>query len=385
MWKRKIARVSWQLAILLIVAGAVFYRLRLAPVEVQAQAAKVGLIVHEVTGTGTLQARVQASVSPRIAERIDQVHTDEGQRVTRGQLLVTLDDGELRRQVEIAQAELVAIQITVRRNKAEVQRAQALASLARTELERLQALQKSGATSPYELDRAVQQHQVAEAEFHRAELAEAESQQQVVAAQARLEYYRERLQDTRIVSPFDGLVTRRSREPGDVLVPGGELLQIIALDQMWVSAWIDETVLALVAPQQSVRVVFRSEPERSYAGTVTRVAPLADAETREVQVDVTVPELPAAWAVGQRAEVYIAVARKSDALLAPAAAIAWRGGEPGAFVARGGSARWQALKLGLQSRQMVEVVAGLREGDQVVWKSQAHGPALSDGRAVKLP
>jgi len=52
---------------------------------------------------------------------------------------------------------------------------------------------------------------------------------------------------TEIHAPYDGLIIRRDRDPGDMLVPGGSLMQIISLDEIWVSAWVDETAMPALA------------------------------------------------------------------------------------------------------------------------------------------
>ena len=225
---------------------------------------------------------------------------------------------------------------------------------------------------------------MAEAQLKRANMAKVEAERQVAKAEESLRYYQERLADTRIVSPFDGLVVRRGREPGDVVVPGSEILSVISTEEMWVAAWVDETTMSALKPGQPCRVVFRSEPARSCAGALTRMAPLADRETREFLVNVTVKELPRNWAVGQRAEVYIETGRKDSALLAPPRALVWRKGQPGLFVRHNGRAQWRELVLGLQSAGGVEVLQGLAPGEVVIWP---RGPkaALKDGQAVTAP
>jgi HlyD family secretion protein len=142
--------------------------------------------------------------------------------------------------------------------------------------------------------------------------------------------------------------------------------------------------MASLSVGQPARVVFRSEPSKSYAGTVTRMAPLVDRETREFLVDVTVTELPKNWGVGQRAEVYVQTARKDQALLVPATAILWRGGKAGLFVSNGGHAVWRNVELGLRSSQTVEVLKGVSAGEVVIWQDAPGGAALTPGRAVKV-
>jgi HlyD family secretion protein len=132
-------------------------------------------------------------------------------------------------------------------------------------------------------------------------------------------------------------------------------------------------------------VVFRSEPAHSYAGYVARLAREADRETREFLVEVRAEQLPANWAVGQRAEVYIDTARKSNVVLLPNAFLVVREGKSGVFVAVGGRASWRPLKLGLRAREAVEVVDGLQPGDVVARPRDPKKGPLEEGRRVAVP
>jgi HlyD family secretion protein len=205
----------------------------------------------------------------------------------------------------------------------------------------------------------------------------------VVTAEKTLAYQQERLAFTRIVSPYDGLVVRRDRDPGGVVVPGSSLLQLISTNELWISAWVDETAMASLATGQVARVVFRSEPNREYPGRVARLGREADRETREFLVDVRVGELPANWAVGQRAEVFIETGRKPDALTLPQHLIQWREGRAGVFVHARGRAGWRPVSLGSRGRGVVEVTQGLSPGDKVIRPHEAR-QTLQPGRRVRL-
>ncbi len=379
--KRAIS-VAWKVAIVAAIAGFAVYRLRFAPISVDSRPAATGAIIAEVMGTGTLESRVLATISPKISGLVTQLLVDQGDRITKGQPLATLDDRDLRQQVEMGKAEVAATRAGVDRAVADIAIAEATAVQARASYQRNVQLASQKFLSADDFDKATQQRDVTEAQLTRSKLVKVELERQVVKAQETLRYYQERLADTKIVSPFEGLVVRRSHEPGDVVVPGSEILQIISTEQMWVSAWVDETAMASVAAGQPVRIVFRSDPETPYSGAVTRLAPLADRETREFRVDVTVKELPKTWAVGQRAEVYIQTAKMDPALLAPAAAIVWQKGKPGLFVSDGGHARWRDVALGLRGTNSVEVIKGLNAGELVVWLHDPKDGSLTEGRAV---
>lgn len=383
-YTKRALSLGWKLAVVAIVVAVAVYWFRFSPLPVNAYTAVLAPISSEVTGTGTLEARVSAIISPKISGLITQVLVDQGDRITKGQLLATLNDGELRQQVEIAKADIEATKAGLSRAAAEISSAAANATQAREVYGRDAELSEKEFISPEELGASRQQRDVAEAQLSRSRGAKVEIDRQVIKGEETLRYTQERLADTKIVSPFDGLVVRRSRESGDIAVPGTEILQIISTDELWVSAWVDETAVDSLAVGQSARVVFRSEADESYGGTVTRMAPLADRETREFAVDVTVEKLPQTWAVGQRAEVYIQTDKKDQALLVPQRAIVWQNGKAGLFVNQAGHAEWRLVTLGLRGTDNVEVIEGLSAGDVVIWRGSSEATPLTTGRAVSV-
>lgn len=380
---QRLFSVGWKIVLVLLIAFFIVYRLRFAPVPVESSPVKVGPIAVEVMGTGTLEARIQAIISAKISGRLSNVLEDQGSRVNQGQLLATLDDGDFRQQVAMAKAELETTKASVDRAAADVISAQATAVRARAFYNRVMPLAESKVVSDDDVDNAIQQRDVAESQLRRAELAKVETDRQLIKADATLKYYDEKLADTKIFAPFDGLIIRRDRDPGAIVMPGSSIMQIISTEQMWVSAWVDESAMAALIIEQTARVVFRSEPGKSYTGTVARISPLADRETREFLVDVLVKELPRTWAVGQRAEVYIQTASKNDALLVPANAIVWQKNKPGLFINNDGRAKWVNVETGLQGKESVEVRSGLTTGDDVIWPLDSK-KAITENRAVRI-
>jgi HlyD family secretion protein len=305
---------------------------------------------------------------------------DQGDQVQSGQLLVRLDDEELKQQVAIAEANREVAQSAIDRLKADKLRAMAVFDQARTSHARIESLIASNAISREDLDRAIEALSVAQADVSRAEAAITEGQQGLIAAEKTLEYHRAKLTDTEIKAPIDGLIIRRQREPGDVVVPGSPILPLVSTKELWISAWVDETEMAQLHVDQPARVAFRSEPDRTFSGKVVRLGREADRETREYVVDVQVLELPANWAVGQRADVYIETARKPDVAILPPSFIVWQDNEPGVFIDANGSAEWRPLVLGLRRRDMVEVVRGVEPGESVVMPMDGRASLRAGGR-----
>ena len=372
-----------KVAVLLGLGIALFYWISFSPIVVTEHKVESGPIVSEVLGTGTLEARVSATISPKISGRVEEVLFDQGDKVKSGDLLVRLDDAELLEQVAIAKANLDASQAALVRLETDKERANAVVIHARQQYQRDQALLPSRAISQAEVDSDIESLAVAEAGLSRAEAAISEGQKELVASEKTLEYHRARLADTRIVAPFDGMIVRRHRESGDVVVPGSSVLSLISMDELWVNAWVDETEMEKVKVGQPARVVFRSDPSRSYAGSVSRLGREADRETREFIVDVRVVELPSNWAVGQRAEVFIETARKDSVTLLPSSYIELRDMQPGVLLNQNGYAQWQPVELGLRSPSFVEVTKGLAVGQTIVIPKD-ESVRLKDGRKVSI-
>jgi len=372
--------VLW-LAVAIAVAF-VIYRVGFTPLKVTAHTVVTGEIVGEVMGTGTLEARVKTSIGPRIQERLAGVLVDQGDRVKAGQLLALLDDGELGRQVDVAEAALAAAKASTDRVRVDEVRARAVDQQARQKHKRTSDLVGAKVSSPSDFDKSVEELHIAESGLQLALAATAEARQQVITAEKNLAFHQERLGFARILSPYDGLVVRRDRDPGGVVVPGASILQLISTDEIWVSAWVDETAASGLVAGQPARVIFRSVPERVFAGQVARLGREADRETREFLVDVRVPELPANWTLGQRAEVFIETGRKPLALVLPQQFLQWRGGKPGVFVADHGRATWRDVLLGLRGHDTVEVSEGLSAGERVIVPANPMQTTLRPGQRI---
>jgi len=382
---RRIVFQALKVVFLVVLVAAIVYWVRFAPVAVTAQSVEQGTIIAEAMGTGTLEARVKATISPKISGRITEVLVDQGDRVEVGQVLVRLDDSDLRQQVAVAESSLGAAQATVERQVADRQRAKAVLDLARIDYERVKRLTEQSSASSYEMDQTTEALRVAEAGIASAEATLAEAQKNVMVAQKTLDYQRALLANTVVTAPFAGLIARRDHDPGDIIVPGTSVLLLLSTNEMWVGAWVDETEMARLEPGQPARVVFRSEPEKSYAGQVARLGREADRETREFLVDVRVTQLPANWAAGQRAEVYIETGRAEQAVRIPARFVLWRDSHPGVFVEQAGRAVWRGVQPGLRGRDLVEIRDGLRPGERLIVPAKADAGPLRDGQRVTVP
>ena len=380
----RVMRMAWKLAMVAIIAGVGVYYLRFRPVPVKAVTVKSQTVLSEVMGTGSLDARTKITISSKITGRIAALGADQSDPVSTETVLATLDDNDLRQRVEMASASLEATKASLVRAEADIARAQAVLTQAKLGHDRSSELFQKQVGSRDEVDKAKEALDVAQAGIDSSNAAKAEAEHKVATAEKTLQYEQTRLAEARILCPLDdGMVTFRYREAGDIVVPGTAIMDVVSLKEMWVSAWVDESASGALAIGQPARIVFRSEPEKSYSGAVARLAKQTDRETREFLVDVHVTELPENWSVGQRAEVYIQTGERADVPGIPQRMLLWRDGKPGVLVDDGGKARYQEVGLGLKGRETVEVVRGLSVGQAVITAADGDNSKLTDGRAIR--
>ena len=374
-------RLGWYI-LLVVVFSLLLYRWQFAPAKVQTHTVQRGALVAEVFGTGTLEAKMHAVLGAQISGRIAEVSVQQGERVKAGQVLARLDSDELQRQLEMAQASLEAAKAAIERIEADRQRAQIVLEQAKRDHDRARSLRQSNVQSESETEKSAERLAIAQADLGRAVGAVAEAKAQSLAVEKTLLYQQARLGYATVKAPFDGLLILRHRDPGDIVVPGSSICELVATDVLWISAWVDESQMDVLKPGQPARVVFRSNPDKDFSGTVDRLGRQVDRETREFVVDVRVKDLPANWAIGQRGEVYIETERCERVILLPQRLLLHRNGSTGVWTVRDGAAHWQPVETGLRGGDAVEIVQGLPEGDSVIAVKQGNESGLREGRRI---
>ena len=351
-------------AILLLFAlfFAATYWFKFSPISVNEHKVASGGIIDEVMGTGTLDAKVKMIIGSNISGRIENVLSDQGETVKSGQLLVTLDDDQLQLQVKVALASLETAKAGVNKVREDLKSADVTLNHTLKTYERYSKLIQKKTISQEKFDNAAEELGIARTKYSGVKAAVIEAQHKVTEAEKMLALRKAQLDDSQIRAPFDGLIINRDRDPGNIVVPGSAILSLVSTNVLWINAWIDETQLGKIKLEQPARIIFRSEPERTYSGSVARLAVEVDSETREFVVDVRINKLPANWAIGQRAEVYIEAVKKDKVLVVPEKYIKWRNNVSGVFVNAAGYATWQPIKLGVSGGGLVEITEGIQAG-----------------------
>jgi len=354
------------LFLLITLFAAAIYWFKLSPVPVDEYKVGLGEITEEVMGTGTLDAKVKMVIGSNISGRIESVLSDQGDSVSANQLLVTLDDDQLQLQVKVALANLETAKAGVNRLREELKSSNVALSNTSKTYTRYSKLVSKKSISQEKFDKAEEELGIARTKQGAAKAAVVEAKNKVIEAEKMLELRKAQLDDSQIRAPFDGLITSRERDPGNIVIPGSAILSLVSTKVLWINAWVDETQLGKVEVGQPAKIIFRSEPEHIYSGSVARLAVEVDSETREFVVDIRVDKLPTNWAIGQRAEVYIEAAKKDKALFVPEKYIKWRNNVSGVFVNNKGAASWHPIKIGISGGRLVEITEGIQKGSNVL-------------------
>lgn len=280
---------------------------------------------------GTVRSKQRAVVEAKVSGRVREYTATPGAMVKAGELLARLDVAEI---------------------QAKVDQAKAMLDQATRDFDRQKQLIAGNATTRQEFDAADARVKVATAG-----LTEAETM----------------LGYAKVTAPFDGVVTRKLADVGDLAMPGKALLEIEAPTALRFEADLPEAILDRVKLGDKLPVKLA----RTIEGTVSEISPVADPVSRTFRVKL---DLPAAdgMRTGQFGRVSVPVA-EVKLLLVPQSAVLKRGQMEIVFVAKDSKAALRLVKTGKVLDGRVEVLSGIEEGEQVIVSDIAK---LADGQPV---
>ncbi len=353
--------------------------------------AEKGDIARSVVATGKVQPITEVEVKSKASGIVTKLDTDINQTVHVGQVLVQLDQQEILDQVAAQKAQLAAAEASARSAAAAVSFDRVAAEapdlpMFQHSYQRALEMQKDGVVSQQALDDAEQKYLAAKnardkaiaqisVDTARQHQTEAQAQQ----AQASLKQLEEQLSYTTVTSPIDGVVLSRDVQLGDavssILVLGSTATLVMTLGdthEVYVKGKVDESDIAKVYMGQAARIKVQSFPDKTFAGRVTKIAPLGvekdNVTTFEVQISIdnATGELKA----NMTANAEIVLEEHKGVLTIPEQAVLYdkdRNASVWVPDAHGKDGhRVVGVKVGLSNGSRIEVLSGLHAGDHVV-------------------
>lgn len=297
-------------------------------VSVETVAVEYSSMESSVTAVGTIIAEASATLRAEVPGQILEIHFREGQRVSKGDRLFSIEATVL---------------------EAEVNEARANVDRSESAFTRAQELQRKGLISGTEYD-------AARANFD--------------VDRARLRSSEARLSKTVIRAPFDGYVGLRRINIGDYATIGQQLVDVVQLDPLRVDFSVPETLLPRVQPQQTIKLRVDAYPDETFDGTIIAVSPYADVEGHNLEVRAELPNAELKLRPGLFVRVNVSLGLKENAILIPEQAIWPIGQNKTVFVVVDGKAQSRVVRLGERRPGQVEVLSGLEVGDVVVTAGQ---------------
>lgn len=400
-------------------------------VDVATTQAVVRQIPTYFEATGTLASDAQTDVAPTVGGKVVAVNFDLGSYINRGDVLVRIDDRDARIRLEQAQAQYNQAQSQV--NQAQAQVDQAIASLRQTqarlnvrdgetfnietfsqvrsvkaqlelaekELRRAENLLETGdiARTIYDQRKsqrdallgqlsearsnaavAVKAIDTARAQVDTARTAVGNARAAVGITQAQIEQAQKAIADTTVTAPISGFVSEKNAELGEFVSTNQKVATIVRTAVLRLQIDVPEQAIGKIAVGQSVSAQVSAYPERNFAGTVVRVAPSLNPQSRTLTVEAEIENVGGLLKPGQFATVRITQSKPEPAVMIPTAAVRADGEINKTFVITDGVANERIVQLGLLENDMIEVKQGVREGELV---ATSNLDKLGDGVIVR--
>ena len=414
-------RGKWKwvlLGAIVILAGLALYRgwgftqkrtgsQRAARMEVPVQVISVARkpLAYSMRVTGDILPLLQVDLYPKVSGYLDRIDVHIGDPVKQGQVIAQIDRTdflqkvrEIEAKVAQARAQLAELETgtrteEVRQAEEAVRQAQSRFENAKLQRERIEALYRREVISKKERDLTDMEYTVAEAQLassqqHLKLLQEGARREVRDASQAKLkemeaifEQENTRLQNTRIVAPFRGEVSKKHVDAGALVSPSTPVVSLVHTEVLKIVANVLEKDIPLLKTGMKAKIQVDSYPERVFEGRVEKINATLDLSTRTLQAEIYIPNPGRLLKPGMFANVNVVLQEKPQALVLPKEAVIEAGGEMFVFVAVGKQALRKTVTLGYEQDRLVEVLTGIQEGDQVVIKGQQ---LIKDGSAIRI-
>ncbi len=372
-----VALVAALLVMMLWLAGAFRHKIPAGPAQepspvavgqtVRVETRQYPMIVEQA---GTVRTRTEAQVSSRLMAQVQEVLVREGDTIQgpssdhKATVLAKLDDRDIQAKLQQAQAQTASLQRALGAALAQQQSAQSMLDQATADLARIEKLVEARAATGQQLDHARTQRDTAQAQVLAAQGLVEQTKAQQVGAEAAVREAQIMLSFAVIEAPFDGKISSKKINPGDMVAPGQALFVVESPSEPQLHAMVSETVALNLKVGQTLEVQIDA-PRRQFAGVVRDIVPQADPLTRTILVKVDLPR-DSGLVSGLFGRLRVPIGDYS-ALIVPKTAIHQNGQlnllyvmeKPGVPVRR-------FVQVGPEHGPLVEVLSGVKEGDEVV-------------------
>lgn len=346
------------------------------PVAVRAANVRPKQVQRVVDSVGTFFPYDEVLVSAEIEGKVDQVQVDLGDAVSEGQVLVHVSDEEQRYLLAQNEAQLrMSLEklglkdekdrIADIRETPDVRRAAADLTEARQRFERITNLVNQGIGAKIELDQATSRFQAAQAAYDSTLNQTRNLIQEVERFKAQVDLQRKKLRDTTVRAPFAAYVKDRQVAVGQYVRPNAPLVTLVKTDPIRLRLEVPERMAPWIKNGQVAEVLVEAFEGRKFQGKVWRIAPTVDQSKRTFVVEALIPNPQGELKPGSYARARVPTDKNERIMVVPARAVNYVLGSNKAYVIHNEMIEAREVKLGDRFENELEIIEGLKEGEQV--------------------
>ena len=319
---------------------------------------------------GTVRPRTEASIDAQVTAQVLEVKVTPGKTVAKGQLLIVLDNRQLKSRMDQAQQALEGALAGEKQAKQAVAAAQAAFKQAEADYQRVQKYFESQAATTQERERAEAAFLQRQAETERAREGLSAARAHIRQAEAVVKEAKIALSYSQIKAPQAGVVLQRFAQPGDLALPGKPLLTIRTTGAFRLEAYVREGLIAQVSPGKRLQVDLDTL-NQTVDATVEEIIPYADPKTRTFLVKAALPTLQGLYP-GMFGKLLIPV-REHQVVMVPQAAVRRIGQLELIYVKEKDAWCTRYLKTGQVLDSNIEVLSGLKGDETIGWEVEPNG------------
>ncbi|OQX24835.1 MAG: hypothetical protein BWK80_18720 [Desulfobacteraceae bacterium IS3] len=329
---------------------------------------------------GTVQAQTESVLSSKLMATIKSIRVKEGDKVRKDAVLAIIDPIQADAGLNQAQAALEEARRAQSAAASAQSAAASAADLAKSTYQRYQMLMKENSVSRQEFEEVRTKYQQASAALASSKEMLKAAAQRTEQAKAGLDSAKATKGDTDIRAPYDGIITAKHKDEGNLAAPGMPILSVESAEGFRVDITVPETHLAAIILGQSLNVLIQ---DAQVPGIVQTIVPISDAASRSFLVKISLPDTVKVHS-GMFVRVSIPVrANNYLPLLIPKSAVILQGQLTGVFkVDSDKKARFRLIRTGREIGELVEIISGLKDGERFV---AIPVTGLSDGASVEDP
>lgn len=363
------------------------------PIEIRTAPVVVRQMQRVVEAVGTLFPIDEVIVSAEIEGRVDEVPADLGDSLQQGQVLVRISEEEQRYLVAQTEAQLRQAlerlglksendKVRDIRETPDVRRAQADLFDAQQRFKRVRELVDQGIGSAQDLDGAEARFKALQAAYDSSLYQTRNLIQEVERFRAVLDLQRKKLRDATVRAPFAGFVKERHVTAGQYVQPNTPLFALVKTDPIRLRAEIPERMAPWVKVGQTADVWVEAYQERKFQGRIWRISPTVDQSKRTFVVEALIQNPAGELKPGSFARARVQTSHVEQISLVPVRAVNYVLGSNKVYVVRNQRIDAREVKLGDRFDQDVEILDGVREGEQVATTQLARLDAGSQVRVA---